>query len=226
MMNLFPDSWNEQRKIIVYLQHFLNKRNPETKQLVEDGYYGGQTDFVFVEYLDGSTLWRTDDNSTDDIKTDYPNYNGIEGYYGRIKDVQGEIVTVKIPYAHYLSWSNQKVTKVSCHKKISEPYLNILTEVLETYGEKDIVKLGLDKFGGSYTSPPRIMRGGSKYSTHCWGIAFDYDPDHNQLRWGRDKASFAKPDYSDWMNIWKKYGATNLGIAKNYDWMHFQFSRV
>lgn len=231
-LKLFPASWAAQRKLSGYLQHFLNEMGKMPSKLVVDGFYGGQTDYIFTAYLEylktnKVVAWRTDIKPDKNIQlsTQYPNYTGIPKFYGDVATVASDIITVTVPYTHYLSWNNKAVTKVSCHKKISESYLSVLEDVKAVYGEKEIHRLHLDLFGGAYTAPPRNMRGGNKYSTHCWGIAFDYDPDHNQLKWGRDKAAFAKPDYADWLNIWDKHEAINLGEIKNYDWMHFQFSK-
>jgi len=98
-----------------------------------------------------------------------------------------------------------------------------MEEVKSIYSSKDIKTLGLDLYGGCLANPPRSMKGGSKPSTHNWGIAFDFNPSQNQLRWGRDQAVFATPDYAEFMDAWNKQGAFNLGEIKNYDWMHFQF---
>jgi hypothetical protein len=70
------------------------------------------------------------------------------------------------------------------------------------------------------------MRGGTKWSTHSWGIAIDYDPERNRLNWGRDKASFAKPEYGDWWKIWEKEGWVSLGRTRNFDWMHIQAAKL
>jgi len=50
------------------------------------------------------------------------------------------------------------------------------------------------------------------------------DPDNNQLKWGKDRASFAKPVYNDYWKIVEAEGATSLGRSRNFDWMHFQFA--
>jgi hypothetical protein len=70
------------------------------------------------------------------------------------------------------------------------------------------------------------MRGGTALSMHAWGIAVDLDPINNQLRWGKDRASFARPEYLPFWKIVEAHGATSLGRAKNYDWMHFQFATI
>ena len=50
---------------------------------------------------------------------------------------------------------------------------------------------------------------------------YDIDPDNNQLKWGRDRASFAKPVYDKFWNIVENEGWNSLGRTKNYDYMHF-----
>jgi hypothetical protein len=61
---------------------------------------------------------------------------------------------------------------------------------------------------------------------HSWGIAFDFDPDHNQLKWDHTRASFARPEYKKWLDLWEEEGAVSLGRARDYDWMHIQFARL
>lgn len=198
-----------------------------------DGFWGPQTDSAYSTFIEKRTngkvvAFRSDNHDSTPYITKnsvYPSYNEIQSYYGTLAEIPSKIVTVTLPYKHYLSWNPSKsITKVSCHKLIADRYLSILEKVNTTYG-KNIHKLRLDLFGGSWANPARKMRGGSLISVHSYGIAFDYDPDHNQLKWGRDKAAFATPDYYDWMSIWSEEGAFNLGDLKNYDYMHFQFSK-
>ncbi|MCH7410937.1 hypothetical protein MM239_16125 [Belliella sp. DSM 111904] len=57
---------------------------------------------------------------------------------------------------------------------------------------------------------------------HSWGIAIDFDPSNNQLKWGRDMATFAGPEYHAWWDIWESEGWVSLGRLRNFDWMHVQ----
>lgn len=66
------------------------------------------------------------------------------------------------------------------------------------------------------------MRGGTQWSTHSWGIAVDFDPARNRLRWGRDHAAFAHPIYNEWWRCWEEEGWVSLGRRRNFDWMHIQ----
>jgi len=111
-----------------------------------------------------------------------------------------------------------------CHEKVATPLTTIYREAAKHYGEKEFRKLGLDLFGGCYNY--RNMRGGTSLSTHAYGVAVDHDPERNQLRWGKDRAEFAKPVYDPFWAIVEAQGAVSLGRARNYDWMHFQFARL
>ena len=96
--------------------------------------------------------------------------------------------------------------------------------MLEEYGEEEIVRLRLDLWGGCLNV--RKMRGGTRYSMHSWGIAVDYDPDRNRLKWGRDRAAFAGPDYDVWWRFWEEEGWVSLGRTRNIDWMHVQAAKL
>jgi hypothetical protein len=209
------EKWTNSRIVVGYVQSILRAEVNET--IVVDGWYGEQTDAALNEYINGKQDWRSD----------LPDYEHIDDVYGSIDVVPRKIIQVTVPYTHYLAWdTDTSVKKISCHEKVADKYFAVLKDVLSAYGKDNIKKLNLDLFGGCYVSPPRKMRGGSKYSTHCWGIAFDYDPSNNRLQWGRDKAGFAKQDYDEWRAIWKEHGAVSLGLEKNYDWMHYQFAKL
>ena len=66
------------------------------------------------------------------------------------------------------------------------------------------------------------MRGGSSWSIHSWGAAVDLDPDNNQLKWSKPKATFSKAEYGDFWKIVEAEGWISLGRERNFDWMHFQ----
>lgn len=144
----------------------------------------------------------------------------IEEIYGKHCDTKN-LVMINSPFPLKLSWNTRSIVrKIQCHKLIAEDLENILKDILKEYGQEKITELGIDIYGGCYNCRP--MRGGSEWSMHSWGIAIDLDPEKNQLRWGRDKASFAKPEYKKMIDIFYKYGWENLGVEKNYDWQHFQ----
>jgi len=57
-------------------------------------------------------------------------------------------------------------------------------------------------------------------------VALDWDPAHNQLNWGRGRASLAASSYDFWWQAWEEEGWVSLGRSRNYDWMHVQAARL
>lgn len=133
----------------------------------------------------------------------------------------GYLTTINIPYPMRLAWDKDViVNRISCHKLIAENLTNVFYELLKTYGLDTIKDLGIDIYGGCFNF--RKMRGGNSWSTHSWGIAIDLDPDNNRLEQKADTARFARPEYKTLINTFYKHGFENLGVERNYDWMHFQ----
>lgn len=143
-------------------------------------------------------------------------------FYGKLGENQTSLV---LPYSMVLDWDkNTTVKKMTCHEKIHDSLKNIFVKTLDHYGLDKIKQLRLDQFGGCLNV--RKMRGGSSWSIHSWGTAIDIDPDMNQLKWGKDRASLAKAEYLPFWKIVEGEGAISLGRLRNYDWMHFQFARL
>jgi len=131
------------------------------------------------------------------------------------------LVTIKLPYPMRLAWDKTRtVTSIRCHKLVADKMVAIFTEILANYGLPKIQELGIDLFGGCFNF--RQMRGGSDYSRHSWGAAFDLDPERNQLKETSKTARFARPEYKPMIDIFYKHGFVSLGREKNYDWMHFE----
>uniref|UniRef100_A0A6M3J3F3 Putative peptidase n=1 Tax=viral metagenome TaxID=1070528 RepID=A0A6M3J3F3_9ZZZZ len=125
--------------------------------------------------------------------------------------------------AYPLYYNGSKVSKVRCHKLIADQLSTVFADVLKHYGQQKIADLHLDVFGGCYNNRPQ--RGGTKPSTHAWGIAIDMYPTGNSLNMHKDTAIFAKPEYSAWLRIWRENGFYNKGEEKDYDYMHFQAAK-
>lgn len=193
-----------------------------------DGLWGPQTDYAFGalqhvdEYDTPPPDWRNG--------TEVPNPNGwpmeresaLVAFYG---DPGTNQTMIDLPYPHRLSWDKrQVVTRTQCHERVADSVVRVLDNVHEHYGMDRTRDLRLDLFGGCFNK--RRKRGGSEWSTHAWGIALDYDPERNRLRWGRDQAAFARPEYDAWWSFWEDEGWISLGRAKNFDWMHVQAARV
>jgi hypothetical protein len=135
------------------------------------------------------------------------------------------LVMLDLPFTLRLSWEpSQTVRRTQCHARVRDSLRAVLDGVLAHYGHDGIQTLRLDHYGGGFNH--RNRRGGTTLSTHAWGIAFDFDPDRNQLRWGRDRAAFAGSEYDAWWQCWEAEGWLSLGRHRNFDWMHVQAARL
>lgn len=143
-------------------------------------------------------------------------------FYGGVGLFQKKLA---LPYPMRLAWDKGVVVRqITVHEKVHDSAARVFQKIAARYNEGARKDLGLDLFGGSLNV--RRMRGGTSYSMHSWGIAIDFDPERNQLRWGRDKARLAKPDAEDFWKFWEAEGWVSLGRSRNFDWMHVQAARL
>lgn len=172
-----------------------------------DGIAGKQT---LKELLPDT--WRPGQNKQDHLTLKY----------GEVGTNQ---VYLQLPYPMKLAWdTSTTLQRFQCHRLVVDRLQNIFANVLEFYGLERIQELGLDLFGGCLNV--RKQRGGDSYSLHAWGIAVDLNPAENQLRWTAQKARFAQPEYGAFWRIVKGNGFYSLGLARDYDYMHFQAEPV
>lgn len=137
---------------------------------------------------------------------------------------KGYLVKIDLPYKMRISWDKKNtINSLYCHKDIAVPLKLVFEDILKVYGYEKIVELGIDLYGGCFNF--RKMRGGSEYSVHSWGLAIDLDPERNQLKETSKTARFARPEYKPMIGIFYKHGFINLGVEKNFDFMHFQYEK-
>ncbi|QPB18736.1 M15 family metallopeptidase [Rhizobium sp. 007] len=157
--------------------------------------------------------------------TEWPTQSGVRSFFGEPGSPQATAGMVDLAYPMKIAWDkSQVIRRFRCHAKVGAPLERIFQKMLAHYGAADVSRLALDIFGGCYNYRP--MRGGKSWSMHAFGIAVDLDPENNQLKWGRDRAKFAKPEYVPFWNIVESEGAVSLGRVANRDFMHFQFARL
>lgn len=194
-----------------------------------DGLWGQQTNAAYemlVYYFEHGKLppnWRPEERELKN-PNNWPVQNSPEfhQFYG---ERCSQLITIDLPYTMKLCWDlRSKTRRTTCHKKVANSLLRVLHKVKEIYGEDEISRLHLDHYGGCHNE--RKMRNGNLWSMHSWGIALDFDPGRNQLKWGRDRAVFALPDYEEWWKCWEEEGWVSLGRARNFDWMHVQAARL
>jgi len=219
--------WTNPRKAVAYLQCLCRERDIDAG--VIDGFWGPQTDYAFdtlSQLLKDGAMpppWR-DEIPRSANPNSWPDQNEsrLNTFFGAVGKNQTNLV---LPYPHRIAWDlRQTIHSFSCNAKVRDSASKVLTRVFDHYGIEKIKELRLDRWGGCLNV--RQMRGGSKWSMHSWGIAIDYDPERNQLKWGRDRAAFARPEYADWWRFWEEEGWVSLGRTKNYDWMHVQAAKL
>ena len=222
-------NWGVVRRVVGTIQTFAKYHNIPTGPI--DGLWGPQTAYAaerleyFLIHNRHEPDWRNDEgDGLIPQSFGWPRQTQADllRFFGPVGQNQTQIA---LPYPMVLAWdTSTTVRRMTCHQKVARSLEGVLSDVLDYYGLDGINDLGLNVFGGGLNVRP--IRGGSVYSTHAWGIAFDFDPENNQLRWGRDRAKMARPEYNTWFDIWEKYGAVSLGRKRNYDWMHVQFAQI
>lgn len=215
------------RQITTFIQMAANEKNFDAGPV--HGLWGQRTEAAFdgiVFLLDHGMPqppWRPDEiEILNPNKWPVQHSDGFNEFFGE-KDSQ--LTIIELPYEMKLAWDLRlKVRRMSCHKKTADSISKILQKVKEIYGEENINGLHLNSFGGCLND--RKMRNGSLLSMHAWGIALDFYPDQNKLKWGRHRAAFAHPDYDEWWKCWEEEGWISLGRKRNFDWMHVQAARL
>lgn len=230
-------TWGKDRRFIAAKQAICEANKIEAGKI--DGLVGPQTLHAIDVYdtrkregvIGNSTaeVWR-DSAEKEAPKTEpknekvakWPTQARVAEVFGHVGSRQTRVI---VPYPMYLAWDlKSRVSWIGCHELVKAPLERVLKAVLDHYGLEEIKKLHLDLFGGSLNV--RKIRGGSGWSMHSWGIAFDFDPLRNTMKMHKPMAEFSKPEYNAWFDIWESEGAISLGRERDYDWMHTQFARL
>ncbi|TFF18705.1 hypothetical protein E3C22_20985 [Jiella endophytica] len=152
----------------------------------------------------------------------WPRQSGVPAFYGAVGTRQTRI---EVPFDMVLAWSKTtRVKTMTLHEKVAASATRVLQRAAQTYSAADRAALGIDLFGGSLNV--RRMRGGSAWSMHAWGIAIDFDPERNQLKWGVPQARLSHSDALPFWQAFEAEGWLSLGRARNYDFMHVQAARL
>lgn len=163
-----------------------------------------------------------EDQPAPTIKSVWPRQADVSAFYGAVGTSQ---TSIAIPFDMWLAWDKSvRVRKITLHTKVAASAERVLQAVAGLYSAQERKTIGLDLFGGSLNV--RKMRGGSAWSMHSWGIAIDFDPERNQLKWDHTRARLAKPDAIPFWLEWEKEGWVSLGRARDFDHMHVQAARL
>ncbi|MNE11527.1 hypothetical protein D3C80_1042900 [compost metagenome] len=217
-----PVRWDTDRKLTGAIQLYCRQSDCDPGAI--DGIWGPKTQRAYNQ-LSTILILPADAEPAANV---WPMQTqaALNRFYGTaLAEHNPNLVTYAIPYPFKLAWdTTQTIAQITTHYKVKDSILHVLHQVLEHYGLEDIDRLHLNLYGGCFQY--RKTRNGTTLSTHSWGIALDFDPERNQLKWGRDKAAFAGPEYEAWWQFWEKEGWVSLGRTRNYDWMHVQAARL
>lgn len=220
-------SWPAQRQAVLCLQLCCQQAGLPAGKL--DGWWGPQTDYASEQLAALQQQGKLPQPWRDNFSTP-ANPHGwpldrepeLRAFYG---EPGTQLVKMTLPYPLRLAWdTSTTVLSTQCHQKVVASMQKVLEQVLLYYGFDAVQQLRLDLYGGGFNL--RAKRGGSSLSTHSWGIAFDFDPAHNQLKWDSSQAGLARPEYAYWWQCWEEEGWVSLGRSRNYDWMHVQAARL
>jgi hypothetical protein len=129
---------------------------------------------------------------------------------------RAHIVRVHLPLS--MVFAGSKITRVACHVKIATYTVCALTEIAEA----DLWPF-VERYGGGFC--PRLVRGGGDWSTHSFGMAFDFDPDRNPLGAPPEESFLGSTTggrlaidiFTRWGFLWGGY------FDSRKDTQHFQF---
>jgi len=223
--------WTPARRLVAAGQVVLSAMGYEPGAI--DGWAGHNTNEALTAWKtfetrgSAPTVARTPgpDYAPSHLQAAWPLQRDMAAFYGHAGGSEATAGIVQLPFPFVLSWDwYQQITTFRCHHRLAVPMTTIFAEAARHYGREEMTRMRLHVFGGCFNH--RAMRGGTSLSTHSWGAAVDIDPERNQLRWGRDRAQLARPEYDAFWRIVAGQGAVSLGQAANRDWMHFQFARL
>lgn len=146
---------------------------------------------------------------------------------------QANIKLIKPPAGWQLYYQDDaglvKISGIRIHVLLADSFTAVLTEIWEhakaqlpanattAQIQQWLHAKRVDQTGGGYnyrpnTSNPKVL------SMHCWGIAIDWDPDHNP----RGTAATTLEPW--WYQIWANHGWSNGKHFHTPDPMHVQFA--
>lgn len=206
-----------ERKVIAAAQVCLDREGFHPGPV--DGYFGSSTEAAFASWYaarKGAGAWPSPDRSAEG-----PTEADLVALYGEPGNPDCSAGRVIVPWKMVLAWDNAKpISAISCHVKVARQVQGVFDRIAAEHSAAQIRDLGLHLFGGGFNL--RKKRGGDDWSTHSWGVAFDFDPARNRLRWRGDRARLALPDAENFWRAWEDAGWTSLGRARGYDYMHVQ----
>jgi hypothetical protein len=126
-----------------------------------------------------------------------------------------------------------KVNGIRMHRLVADAFVAVLDDIFEQAraklsNTKDdekvrqfLHKQRMDQHSGGFSF--RSKMGAKGISMHAFGIAIDWDADHNPQEKPGDPLKTTFPDW--WFDTWNKHGWTDGRNFRKRDPMHVQFAR-
>jgi hypothetical protein len=235
--NRLPDgfeSWPNSRTYAASYQIILTDAGHASGPI--DGYYGPLTrnasvwfirEQSGVEVIDFEAVTPIDVNPNNFPKETTASLNAHYGTVNPPNSCPVPIVKVPSPWKMGLDWDmSLSRTHFNVHKKVADSLKRVLDAIFQHYGLDGIEKHGLNRFSGDLNC--RSVRGGSRPSTHAWGIAIDFYGSKNELRRSTNDnppPTLAHPELNFFWERWEEEGWYSLGRSEDRDWMHIQAAK-
>lgn len=227
-----PLKWSQKRQAIGAAQLVLKHAGYPVG--VIDGYAGNLTNTAFMLWNSAQSGVKLDLSipkytpPAKQAQMNFPRQSGVNGFYGEPgvgKSAEKQLVMYTLPVSMRIDYNlGQKSTRVQLHSKCGPSAMKAMEQIVRHYGETEWRRLGLDRNAGTYN--PRKMRGGSSWSMHAYGCAWDFYAGPNGLTTRCPDALFCWEGYNAFFDIWEAHGWTSLGRAIGRDWMHVQAARL
>lgn len=226
-----PAKWSQARRNAAAAQLVLRYAGYNPGSI--DGYWGHNTEEALrafdYERMTGKRegVIRTPHPGYVPVKGSFPSQAGCSLFYGAPGSpaLISQLKMFTLPVAMRIDWSlGTKTTKVQLHSKCGTSAMSAMEQIVRHYGEQRWRELGLDRNAGTYNL--RKMRGGTSWSMHAYGCAWDFYAAPNGLRVRCPQALFCGEDYKPFFDIWEAHGWTSLGRAIGRDWMHVQAASI
>lgn len=238
--NRLPDGfqdWPQKRKFVASLQMLSDDAGFDPG--VIDGWLGTNTrnaSTLYIRSLDGLEVFNVIDSDPIDVNPNNwpsdkaPDLNAFYGTPRKNDDcaaITPRIVRVDSPWRMPLDWNlSQSRRFFKVHELVAQSLERVLTQIEASYSEAEVQQLGLNRFSGDYVC--RKITGGTRMSTHAYGIAIDFYGSKNELRRTTHDTPPPTLAHADCQPFWEAFeneGWYSLGRSQNYDWMHIQAAK-
>lgn len=229
-------SWSKKRKFVATLQILSDEAGFEPGAI--DGWLGTNTRnaaTLYIRSIEGLDVFNVWDAEPIDINPNaWPadKSGDLDSFYGKpiendCSAIEPKLVRVDSPWRMPLDWNmSQSRSFFKVHELVAPSLERVLTAIEANYSRAEIKQLGLNRFSGDQVC--KKITGGSRMSTHAYGVAIDFYGSRNELNRTTHDTPPPTLAHSDCQKFWEAFeneGWYSLGRSENYDWMHVQAAK-